>query len=91
MSDKLNKSLDEILSQRRKGPGHPRGGRNKPATAAPIGGVKKAVRGEKKPADRATPTGPAGGSRGGSKIIVSNLVSTHPHLNPLLFTLANLA
>jgi THO complex subunit 4 len=77
MPDKLSQSLDQILSERRKTTRHPRAGRRpgtKPATAAPVGGVKKAVKGEKK-VERATPTGPAGGVRGESKIIVSNLVS----------------
>jgi len=66
MPDKLSQSLDQILSERRKQS-------TRRAVAAPVGGIKKAVLGEKK-VDRATPTGPSGG-KGDSKIIVSNLVS----------------
>ena len=89
MSGKLDQSLDEILSTRRKTAGRRgRGGRRvgngtKPATAAPVGGIHKNARGAKTaPAKGAVPSGPAAGN-GESKIIVSNLVrllkdSTHP-------------
>lgn len=80
MSGKLDQSLDEILSTRRKTAGRPgRGGRRvgsraKTVTAAPVGGIHKNTRGAKTaPAKSAAPSGPAAGN-GESKIIVSNLV-----------------
>lgn len=80
MSGKLDQSLDEILSTRRKTAGRRgRGGRRpgngtKATTAAPVGGIQKKTRGAKTaPAKGAVPSGPAAGS-GESKIIVSNLV-----------------
>ena len=80
MSGKLDQSLDEILSTRRKTAGRRgRGGRRvghgtKTATAAPVGGIQKSTRGAKTaPAKGAVPSGPTAGS-GESKIIVSNFV-----------------
>ena len=81
MSGKLDQSLDEILSTRRKTAGRRgRGGRRagtgtKAAAAAPVvGGIQKNTRGAKAaPAKSAVPSGPAAGN-GESKIIVSNLV-----------------
>ncbi len=81
MSGKLDQSLDEILSTRRKTAGR-RGGRGgrrvgtatKTAIAAPVGGIQKNTRGAKAaPAKSVVPSGPAAGN-GESKIIVSNLV-----------------
>ena len=89
MSGKLDQSLDEILSTRRKTAGRRgRGGRRagngtKAATAAPVGGIQKNTRSAKAaPAKRAVPSGPAAGS-GESKIIVSNLVRLLEGLIPL--------
>jgi len=73
MPDKLNQSLDQILSERRsknlrtrRRPGA------KPAAAAPSNGVsKKTKQTAKKPEKAAVPTGPA--AHGESKIQVSNL------------------
>ena len=83
MSGKLDQSLDEILSTRRKTAGRRgRGGRRagngtKAVTSAPVGGIQKNTRGAKTaPAKAALPSGPAAGS-GESKIIVSNLVRLH--------------
>ena len=79
MSGKLDQSLDEILSTRRKTAGRRgRGGRRlgtgtKATTAAPAGGVQKNTRGAKAAPKSAVPSGPAAGN-GESKIIVSNLV-----------------
>ena len=80
MSGKLDQSLDEILSTRRKTAGRRgRGGRRvgnatKAATVAPVGGIQKNTRGSKTAtAKSVVPSGPAAGS-GESKIIVSNLV-----------------
>jgi hypothetical protein len=79
MSGKLDQSLDTILAARKKtarGPRRaaPRRGTSgaKAAPAAPVGGVKKTVRGPNKPEKKTNiPTGPA---RAESKIMVSNLV-----------------
>lgn len=86
MSGKLDQSLDEILSTRRKTAGRRgRGGRRvgnvtKATTAAPAGGIQKNTRGAKTaPAKGPVPSGPAAGS-GESKIIVSNLVRLLEHL-----------
>lgn len=77
MPDKLNQSLDQILSERKKNSSRPRRGARrpgaKPVAAAPVGGIKKAVKGVKQAA-RGIPTGPSNGARD-SKIVVSNLVS----------------
>ena len=79
--NKLDKSLDDILSTRRKNVGRRgRGGRraataaSRVTKAAPVGGVQKATKGAKNGAKTATPNGPAAGT-GDTKIIVSNLVS----------------
>jgi THO complex subunit 4 len=78
MPDKLSQSLDQILNERRKatgGRGRPRGRRSAAGTApatAPVGGIKKTTRSEKKPEQKAVPTAPSGSGEG--KIIVSNLV-----------------
>ena len=80
MSGKLDQSLDEILSTRRKTAGRRgRGGRRvgngpKAAKVAPIGGIQKNTR-SAKIAPAKVPSGAAAGS-GESKIIVSNLVGT---------------
>lgn len=78
MSGNLDKSLDDILSTRRKTVGR-RGGRgrrvpngNRVGAAAPTGGIQKSTRVSRAPAKN-VPKGPAAGS-GDSKIIVSNLV-----------------
>ena len=80
MSGKLDQSLDEILSTRRKTAGRRgRGGRRtgnatKATTAPPVGGIQKSTRATKTvPAKSVVPSGPSAGS-GESKIIVSNLV-----------------
>ncbi|KAK4695169.1 THO complex subunit 4, partial [Lecanoromycetidae sp. Uapishka_2] len=81
MSNKLDKSLDEILTTRRTAAkkGGPRGrGRRAPngtraAATAPAGGIQKKAR-TANGITKAAPNGPAGGS-GESKIIVSNLPS----------------
>ena len=78
MSEKLDQSLDEILSTRRKTARRGgRGGRRAPnpanATVAPIGGIKKNTRVTRGTVKTGVPSGPAAGS-GDSKIIVSNLV-----------------
>jgi len=72
MSSKLDKSLDEITGGRRNNPrGSRRGG--KPAVVA--GGVSKKT--ATRPAKAAArPAAPAVQTRGDSKIIVSNLVSS---------------
>jgi THO complex subunit 4 len=77
MPDKLSQSLDQILNERRKttaGRGR-HGGRRGPAgnttATAPVGGVKKTTRTEKKPEKASPPTAPSGSGEG--KIIVSNL------------------
>ena len=89
MSGKLDQSLDEILSTRRKTAGRRgRGGRRagpatKATTAAPVGGIQKNTRGAKAAtAKGAVPSGPAAGS-GDSKIIVSNLVRALENLTML--------
>lgn len=85
MPDKLSQSLDQILNERRKttgGRGRPRARRSAAGTAAPtapVGGVKKTTRAEKKPEKASIPTGPS--RNGDGKIIVSNLVSTTSNKN----------
>lgn len=78
MSGKLDQSLDEILSNQRRTQGRRRSqrrtaGTNRPAAAAPAGGIQKNT----KPARGATKPTPAKGAglTGESKIMVSNLVS----------------
>ena len=79
MSGKLDQSLDEILSTRRKtvgrrGRGRRVGTTTKATAAAPAGGIQKSTKAAKAaPAKSAVPSGPAAGN-GESKIIVSNLV-----------------
>ena len=92
MSGKLDQSLDEILSTRRKTAGHRgRGGRRvgtraKAVTAAPVGGIQKNTKGAKTaPAKSAVPSGPAAGN-GESKIIVSNLVRLYLNLIVLRYS-----
>lgn len=89
MSNKLDKSLDEILTTRRDvaKKGGPRGrGRRVPnggraAAAAPVGGIQKKARATNG-ITKAAPNGPAGGS-GESKIIVSNLVRAAEDLDDM--------
>lgn len=83
----LDKSLDEIISNRRTSGA--RGGNNrgrraarpgqasKPATAAPVGGIKKNLRGSKQNA-KATPTGPSGRE---GRVLVTGFVSFHRAFN----------
>ncbi|KAH7385739.1 hypothetical protein BKA66DRAFT_569575 [Pyrenochaeta sp. MPI-SDFR-AT-0127] len=76
MSNKMELSLDEILSKSKTSRGRGRGGRRSnptraAATAAPVGGVSKATRQAKQP--KAVPTAPAASSAGETKIMVSNL------------------
>lgn len=78
MTEKLDQSLDEILSTRRKSARKGgRGGRRAPnptkATVAPIGGIKKNTKTARGTVKTGVPSGPSAGS-GDSKIIVSNLV-----------------
>lgn len=79
MSGKLDQSLDDIVSTRRKTGGRRgRGGRRaangtRAANAAPAGGIQKGAK-SGRGGPKAIPSGPAAGS-GDSKIIVSNLVS----------------
>ncbi|KAL9125052.1 MAG: hypothetical protein Q9217_005691 [Psora testacea] len=79
MSGKLDQSLDEILSTRRKTVGGRRGrGRRVPnatrvTTAAPAGGIQKSTRA--KTAGKAAVTNGAVPAVGDNKIIVSNLPS----------------
>jgi THO complex subunit 4 len=75
MSGKLDQSLDEILSTQRKGANRRSGrraGAARPATTAPIGGIKKNT----KPARNTAKPAPAKatGLTGESKIMVSNMV-----------------
>lgn len=76
MSDKLSQSLDQIMSDRRKTSTRTR--RPRPgakASVAPTGGVSKKTKpAEKKPQNKAVPTGP---SNKESKVQVSNLVCCH--------------
>ena len=85
MSGKLDQSLDDILSTRRKTVGRRGRGRrvptgNRVTTAAPAGGIQKSTRGTKGAAKAGAPKGPAAGN-GDTKIIVSNLVSVVHSLN----------
>lgn len=75
--NKLNQSLDDILTERRSSTRtrgtRPVGRRQRQTkvTAAPVGGVQKTTKASKAAEKNATPTGPARGGEG--KIIVSNL------------------
>lgn len=78
MVDKLDQSLDTIMTDRKKNQPRRAGRPARRAvsgvqkTAAPVGGVKKAERPAKQ-AQRGAPA-PAAGANGESKISVSNLV-----------------
>lgn len=78
MSTKLDKSLDELLSTRRRSARRNTGRRSGTAkaatTAVPVGGIKKSTR-TAKPGGKGIPTGPSAVSTE-SKIIVSGLVSS---------------
>lgn len=78
MSNKLDKSLDELLSNRRKN--NPRRGTGF-RRGAPAGGVRKNTRPTKAPAAPAAKPAqpvPSGGKKSAeSKIMVSGLVSSH--------------
>lgn len=88
MSSKLDQSLDEILAERPRGGAAGRRGRG---TNTPVGGIRK--RPQRAAAQRASatitqsstkavPTGPSAASKAtGSKIIVSNLVSSYCFLH----------
>ena len=92
MSEKLDQSLDEILSTRRQSARRGgRGGRRvanaaKPAAVAPVGGIKKSVKAARGNIRAVVPSGPSAGT-GESKIIVSNLVNNH--FLQICYTLAN--
>ncbi|QSS57982.1 hypothetical protein I7I51_07401 [Histoplasma capsulatum] len=78
MADKLDKSLDDILSSRRTARRTSQRRRDTRSTrashnTAPVGGVKKTVRNAKS-TSKSIPTGPSMGL-GESKIIVSGLPS----------------
>ena len=78
MSGKLDQSLDEILSSRRKtsrrgGARVAKGGKVGGAVSAPAGGIKKSTK-QVKSAAKAAPTGPTPTAKE-SKIVVSGLVS----------------
>jgi THO complex subunit 4 len=88
MSGKLDQSLDEILSTRRKAN---RGRRpHKPAKAsgavisAPVGGIKKSVKSARS-ATKGVPTGPSATPKE-SKIIVTGLVRLLPDKLSVTFT-----
>jgi hypothetical protein len=93
MSGKLDQSLDEILTTRRRS--GPRGGRaggragagaRGRVVSAPVGGVKKATKATPARATKpVVPTGPAGGE---SKVIVSGLVS-HLHHGVIQYQCSN--
>ena len=83
--NKLDKSLDDILSTRRKNTTRRgRGRRVATATsrvtkAAPVGGVQKSTKATRSTNKGSAPSGPAAGT-GDTKIIVSNLVrSAYSH------------
>jgi hypothetical protein len=88
MADKLSQSLDEILSTRRakstRGRGRNVRGKATKAVAAPVGGVKKAVKSDK-PAEKRAPTGPRNAGAKDSKIIVSNLVCEHRAVRKMVY------
>lgn len=79
MSGKLDQSLDEILSTKKRTPASARGRRSTRETAAPapVGGVKKNTRPARGAAAKPS-SGKAPRPTGESKIIVSNLVRTSP-------------
>ncbi|KAG4444487.1 hypothetical protein IFR05_000078 [Cadophora sp. M221] len=77
MSGRLDKSLDEIISTQRTSTGRGRGRRGghrttqtgKPATVAPVGGIKKSAKSTRSTVKAAIPTGPSGSGEG--KVMVS--------------------
>ncbi|KAH9224557.1 hypothetical protein DL95DRAFT_322526 [Leptodontidium sp. 2 PMI_412] len=77
MSGRLDKSLDEIISTQRTSTGRGRGRRGgrrttqtgKPATVAPVGGIKKTAKSTRSTVKVAIPTGPSGSGEG--KVMVS--------------------
>lgn len=79
MSGKLDQSLDEILTTRRRSNGPRRRSQRqatttgRPTVAAPVGGVQKNPRNARAPANKPTPA-KAAPHTGDSKIIVNNLV-----------------
>lgn len=80
MSGKLDQSLDEILSTRRKGATRGRGGRRasnpgRKTATAPVGGVTKHIKLTTKNHTKGAAQSSTSPSIG-SKIIVSNLVSS---------------
>ncbi|KAK0109728.1 hypothetical protein ONS95_002407 [Cadophora gregata] len=85
MSGRLDKSLDEIISTQRTSTGRGRGRRGgrrttqagKPATVAPVGGIKKTTKSTRNPV-KAIPTGPSGSGEG--KVMVSGFVSPVSYL-----------
>ena len=81
MSSKLDLDLETIVNQRKPAGRRGRGRRVPNATrvtnAAPAGGISKTAKGAKQATKATAPSGPTAGS-GDSKIIVSNLVNTHP-------------
>ena len=80
MSGKLDQSLDEILStQRRNNAGRRRSVRRSasgPVKPAPVGGIQKNAKPARGNAGKPAPT-KAAGAIGESKVVVSNLVSSH--------------
>jgi THO complex subunit 4 len=96
MSEKLDQSLDQILSTQRRSARPGRGRRhkvNKDSTAhpaAPIGGVNKKAKTTPRTGKTSVPTGPSAKS-GDGKIIVNNLVWSASRYNYRCksFSLAN--
>lgn len=77
-ANKLDKSLDEILSTQRRTSGRKVGSARRstggrPATTAPVGGVHKNPRSTRNAAAKPAPSKPAS-APGTSKIVVSNMV-----------------
>ncbi|KAL9613563.1 MAG: hypothetical protein Q9167_001896 [Letrouitia subvulpina] len=78
MTSKLDQSLDDIVTTKRtarRGRGTRRVANTRAKAAGPAGGVAKNTRATKAAVKAAIPTGPASGTVGDSKIIVSNLPS----------------
>lgn len=78
MSGKLDQSLDEITTSQRRAGGRQRrrtSTRAAPVPTAPAGGIKKTTKGARNAPTKATPAQGAT-SKGDSKVIVSNLVSS---------------
>lgn len=77
MTSKLDQSLDDIVTTKRiarRGRGGRRVANARAKATGPAGGVVKNTRAAKAAVKAAVPTGPASGTVGDSKIIVSNLV-----------------